>query len=226
MNTYLIRLVTSRIEFYMQKKEFWSIKIASYYGCSVYVRLLYSMGHRRITNGTGEIESNMFCSNERSEEASVIFKRGFLGPFPHAEKAFIPFISKYFNWHAQEIGQFSSFLFNFSWSQIFVSTGQGNGALASDFHIKDTSRIKTLFNFHSDRLNLSHKESKEDATIYSRKSPTKNTHYSFFSIESIITATYIPRNCAPQIGTNEQTCDPIERHHDSLGKKNDLLRRE
>lgn len=152
-------------------------------------------------------------------------KRGFLGSFPHAEKGFIlQFISKYFNWYTQEIGQFSSFLFKLSWSQILISTSQGNGSLASDFHIKDTTRIKTLFNFHSDRLDISHKESKEDATIYSRKSPSKNTHYSFFSIESIITTTYIPQNCAPQIGTNEQTRDPIERHHDPLGKKNDLLR--
>ncbi|KAJ4978717.1 hypothetical protein NE237_009497 [Protea cynaroides] len=47
----------------------------------------------------------------------------------------------------------------------------------------------------------------------------------FFSIESIITTIYIPRNCAPQIGANEQTCDPIERHHNSLWKKNHLLRR-
>ncbi|MDD0148449.1 hypothetical protein PSY31_22380, partial [Shigella flexneri] len=69
------------------------------------------------------------------------------------------------------------------------------------------------------------KESEEYATIFSRKSPTKNTHDSFLFIESIITTTYIPRNCAPQVGANKKTRDPIERHHDPLRKKIYLLRR-
>ena len=47
----------------------------------------------------------------------------------------------------------------------------------------------------------------------------KNTHYSFFSIEPIITTTYIPRNCAPQIKANKETCNFVERHHDPLWKK-------
>lgn len=144
----------------------------------------------------------------------------------NAAKAFIlQFISKYFNWYAQKIGQFRSLLFNFSRSQILISTSQGNGTLASDFHIKYTPRINTFLNLYSNRLDIFHKESKEYATISSRESPTKNRHYSFFSIESIITTTYIPRNCAPQIGANEQTRDPVERHHDPLWKKKYLLRR-
>jgi len=133
--------------------------------------------------------------------------------------------SKDFNWYTQEIGQFSSFLFNFLWSQILISTSQGNGPLASDFLIKNTTSINTLFNFYSDGLNIFYKKSEEDTTIFSRKSPTKNTHYSFFSIESIITTTYVPQNCAPQIGANKETRDSIERHYEPLWKKNDLLRR-
>ncbi|OWK25802.1 hypothetical protein AJ87_01030 [Rhizobium yanglingense] len=82
--------------------------------------------------------------------------------------------SKYFNWYTQEIGQFCSFLFNFLWGQILLITSQGNGPLASDFYIKDTMCINTLFHFDSDGLNVFQKESEENATIFSRKSPTKN----------------------------------------------------
>jgi hypothetical protein len=49
----------------------------------------------------------------------------------------------------KEIGQFGSFLFNFSWSKkLLISTSQGNDPLAPDFHLKDTTRIKTLFNLN------------------------------------------------------------------------------
>lgn len=36
-----------------------------------------------------------------------------------------------------------NFFFNFSWSEIFVSTSQRDRPLASDVHIKDTTRINT-----------------------------------------------------------------------------------
>src|SRR5438132_149636 len=63
---------------------------------------------------------------------------------------FCNWYSKYFNGYAQEIGQFCSFLFNFSWSKkLLISTSQGNDPLAPDFHINDTTRIKTLFNLNS-----------------------------------------------------------------------------
>ena len=51
----------------------------------------------------------------------------------------------------------------------------------------------------------------------------KNTHYSFFSIELIITTIYIPRNCAPQIKANKETCNFVERHHDPLWKKKKFI---
>jgi hypothetical protein len=76
----------------------------------------------------------------------------------------------------------TSVLFNFSWSKkLLISTSQGNDPLAPDFHIKDTTRIKTLFNLNSNWLDIPHKELKEGATFYSRESPTKNAHYSLFS---------------------------------------------
>ena len=68
-----------------------------------------------------------------------------------------------------------------SWGQILIGTSQENGPLASDFHVKDTTCINTLFNFYFDGLNAFHKESEEDLTIFFRKPPTKNRHYSFFS---------------------------------------------
>ncbi|MFS7969529.1 hypothetical protein Hanom_Chr14g01333451 [Helianthus anomalus] len=170
-----------------------------------------------------------FDSNECSEETSIKLcsrKRGFLRFCPPAESIHLSaHFLKYFNWYTQEIGQFSSFLFHFPRSKILISTSQWNGSLASDIHIKDTPSINTLFNFYSDGLNIFYKKSEKDPTIFSRKSPTKDTHYSVFYIKSIITTTYIPRNCAPQIGANKKTRDPIERHHNSLWKKNDFLRR-
>lgn len=55
----------------------------------------------------------------------------------------------------------------------------------------------------------------------------KNTHYSFFLIEPIITTTYILRNCAPQIRANKETCNFIERYHIPLWKKKKIyLRRQ
>lgn len=156
----------------------------------------------------------------------VVEKREFLHCYPLLLRKHSQFLfSKDFNWYAQEIGQFRGFLFNFSWSQILISTGQRNSPAASDVHIKDTTSINTLLNFYSDGLNIFYKESEEYTPIFSRKSPTKNTHFSFPSIESIITTTYIPGNCAPQIGTNKETRDPVERHDDPLRKKKDLLRR-
>lgn len=155
----------------------------------------------------------------------VIEKTGFPSCCENIRSSAQFFFSKDFNWYTQEIGQFRGFLFNFSWSQILISTGQRNNPPASDVYIKDTTSINTLFDFYSNRLNIFHKESEEYATIFSRKSPTKNTHYSFLSIESIITTTYIPGNFAPQIGTNKETRDPVERHHNPLWKKNDWLRR-
>lgn len=53
----------------------------------------------------------------------VIAKKRILAFFPQSTSTHFPFFfSKYFNWYTQEIGQFSSFLFNFSWSQILIST--------------------------------------------------------------------------------------------------------
>lgn len=45
----------------------------------------------------------------------------------------------------------------------------------------------------------------------------------FFSIKSIINATQIPCNHAPQIRTNKETRDPIKGHHDSLCEKKYFL---
>jgi hypothetical protein len=69
---------------------------------------------------------------------------------------------------------------------------QRNDPLAPDFYIKDTTRIKTLFNLNFNWLDILHKELKEDATFYSMESQTKNAHYSLFSIELVITIVYIP----------------------------------
>lgn len=51
-----IKLVTSRTNFYMYKNMVLVNKNASYYG-STSVHLHYSMGHGRINNRKGQIES-------------------------------------------------------------------------------------------------------------------------------------------------------------------------
>lgn len=87
----LIRFVTSMKELslvpYVKKRVFVLVDKNSFLLWLFRIRppaLFYGPQHNGITNGTGEIESNMFCSNKRSEETSVILKRGFLSSFPHA----------------------------------------------------------------------------------------------------------------------------------------------
>ena len=43
---------------------------------------------------------------------------------------------------------------------------QGNGPLALDIYIKDTTYINTVFNFYYDGLSVLHNESEEDSTIF------------------------------------------------------------
>lgn len=81
-----------------------------------------------------------FNSKVRSDENFVKFChrkflncRVFIPPVENHKTFIVRFISKNFNRYAQEIGQFSSFLFHFSWSQILISTSQRNGPLSSDF---------------------------------------------------------------------------------------------
>ncbi len=84
-----------------------------------------------------------FDSKGRSDENFVklyhgkVIQKGdcrvFLPPAENQKTFIVRFISKNFNRYAQEIGQFRSFLFHFSWSQILISTSQRNGPLASDF---------------------------------------------------------------------------------------------
>lgn len=99
------------------------------------------------------------------------------------------FFSKYFHWYTQEYGKFSSFLYNFWWSQIIFNTSQGNEPLFYGFHINDTmiskgtSKNTPFFNscYYSDGLNLFDRYSENNTTIFSRKSPTKkNILFSLF----------------------------------------------
>lgn len=98
MNTYLLDFLLVWKNSICIKNLFGRSKY--YYGCSRYVRLLYSIGYSRITNGTGEIESNTFEWTFRRNFSS---KKGFRVPSLRPRKHW--FSSSFqFNWHAQKIG--------------------------------------------------------------------------------------------------------------------------